>query len=331
MYEKRSDGVLSSREIISAFPTGKAGEKLVFKIGIVARYIAYVLLIVLSLSAVLLTARFFILSPEGDFSPKVSETSVKAMAGESALALSSAIVPRTGVFYHGVKLGEFEGDNKTIKEVIDHFNITLDENDVLNHSLEEVVSYGMTLEIDSVTYVEKVIKEVIPYNTVIVDSQTVPKGVKKVNREGVNGSSEKVVRIKHVNGEATDEAVNFDRYVEPIDEEILLGVGGVFTAPDGTEYSYSYYLDVTATAYTHTGDPTYMGTVAEVGVIAVDPRNIKLGSDVYVIGNYGDYGICRAEDIGGGIKGLRIDVFLDTEEECVTFGRRKMRAYVLEK
>jgi 3D (Asp-Asp-Asp) domain-containing protein len=269
--------------------------------------------------------------PVQNFSSRVSDNSNEAITPEFSLAVSSSIVPKTAVFYHGIKLGEFEGDNKTVKDVIDHFNITLDGNDVLNHSLDAVVSYGMNLEIDNVTYVEKVIKEVIPYSTVIVESQTVPKGVKKISREGVNGSSEKVVRTKHINGEATDEAVNFDRYVEPVDEEILLGVGGVFTAPDGIEYNYSYYLDVTATAYTHTGDPTYMGTVAEVGVIAVDPRNIKLGSDVYVIGNYGDYGVCRAEDIGGGIKGLRIDVFLDTEEECVIFGRRKMRVYILEK
>lgn len=118
---------------------------------------------------------------------------------------------------------------------------------------------------------------------------------------------------------------------EPIYQEAPADMGGIFVAPDGKEYKYSYYVDVTATAYTHTGNPTYMGTVAEVGVVAVDPKNIALGSEVYVIGSYGDYGVCRAEDIGGGIKGARIDVFLDTEEECVSFGRRKMRAYVLEK
>lgn len=116
---------------------------------------------------------------------------------------------------------------------------------------------------------------------------------------------------------------------EPISQEIPADMGGIFVAPDGKEYEYSYYVDVTATAYTHTGNPTYMGTVAEVGVVAVDPSNIALGSEVYVIGSYGDYGVCRAEDIGGGIKGGRIDVFLDTEEECVNFGRREMRVYVL--
>jgi 3D (Asp-Asp-Asp) domain-containing protein len=107
------------------------------------------------------------------------------------------------------------------------------------------------------------------------------------------------------------------------------GEGGVLVTPSGERYEFSYYIDVTATAYTHTGSPTYTGGVAEVGVIAVDPRNIELGSSVYVIGEYGDFGLRRAEDIGGGIKGARIDVFLDSEEECIAFGRRKMRAFIL--
>ncbi len=330
MYEKRSDRILSSADVISAFPVRKTNEKLMGVIGRVAKYSAYVLAVVLSLLVVFLIMRTVALSPEAGYVSPTPQGTNEAIATELGTVATSAIVPRTGVFYHGVKLGEYEGDNVTISDIIDHFSITLDEHDVLSLPLDTTVSYGMTLEIDSVTYVEEIIEEVIPYQSVTIETQTIPKGTTKIKTEGVNGSSQKVIRTKHVNGEATDEAVNFDRYTAPVTEEILKGVGGTFLAPDGKSYNYSYYLDVTATAYTHTGDPTYMGTVAEVGVIAVDPRNIDLGSKVYVTGNYGDYGVCRAEDIGGGIKGLRIDVFLDTEEECVLFGRRKMRAYVLE-
>lgn len=331
MYEKRSDSVLTSADIIGALPVRKNQEKLIGAMRHFAKYLLCVLAVVLTLLIVFLIVRTLALSPEAGFVSDVPQGTNKAVNGESYLAATSAIVPKTGVYYHGVKLGEYSGDNKTVKDVVEYFNITLEEHDVLNHPLEAVVSYGMTLEIDSVTYVEEVVKEFIPYQSVTIECQTVPKGETRIQQAGAVGVSEKVIRTKHINGEPTDEAVNFDRYIAPVNEEILLGTGGVFKAPDGKDYNYSYYLDVTATAYTHTGDPTYMGTVAEVGVIAVDPRNIKLGSDVYVVGSYGDYGVCRAEDIGGGIKGLRIDVFLDTEEECVKFGRRKMRAYILEK
>lgn len=330
MYEKRSDSFLHSADGIGVLPRRKNALRLTDFVGRIAKYFAYVLAVLLFFSLFFAILKIVMLSPEAKFVSRLPKNSGSTINGDNALAVTSAIVPKTGVYYHGVKLGEYEGDNVTVNDVIECFNITLDENDHVNHTLDTKISYGMTLEIDSITYVEEVVKEIIPYQTITTEVQTVPKGETKVHQKGSNGSSEKVVRTKHVNGKPTEEAVNFDRYVAPVNEEVYLGVGGVFTAPDGKTYDYSYYLDVTATAYTHTGDPTYMGTVAEVGVIAVDPRNIDLGSNVYVIGNYGDYGVCRAEDIGGGIKGLRIDVFLDTEEECVTFGRRKMRAYVLE-
>ncbi len=330
MYEKRSDSVLRSENILDIFPKRKVSGKVSVYVGLVAKYLAYVLAVLLTFLTIFTVVHIVALSPEAEFISDKNNNTADTLKNESTNSVVSAIVPRTAVYYHGVKLGEHEGDNFSVASIIEQFNITLDENDVTNLPLDSVVSYGMTVEIDSVTYVEDVIEEVIPFNTVRKEVQNIPKGSMVIEQEGMNGSSQKVVRTKCVNGEATDEAVNFDRYIAPVDEVILVGTGGVFTAPDGKEYNYSYYLDVTATAYTHTGDPTYMGTVAEVGVIAVDPRNIDLGSNVYVIGGYGDYGVCRAEDIGGGIKGLRIDVFLDTEEECVKFGRRKMRAYVLE-
>lgn len=330
MYEKRSDNVLRSERILDMLPERKVSGKISVYVGLVAKYLAYVLAVFLTFLIIFTIVHMVALSPEAEFISDTEVNTGEVLRSENAGSVISAIVPRTAVYYHGIKLGEYEGENLSVANVIEHFNITLDENDVISLPPDTVVSYGMTIEIDSVTYVEDVVEEVIPFNTVRKEVQNIPKGTMVIQQEGVSGSSQKVVRTKYINGEATDDAVSFDRYIAPADEVILVGVGGVFTAPDGKEYNYSYYLDVTATAYTHTGDPTYMGTVAEVGVIAVDPRNIDLGSNVYVIGNYGDYGVCRAEDIGGGIKGLRIDVFLDTEEECVKFGRRKMRAYVLE-
>lgn len=330
MYEKRSDAALTSESVLIALPKKKIDKKFSEYFKRVAKYTLYVLALILLLLTVFLALRICLISPEAGFITNAPKNSNAPINNESVLSVTPYIIPKTGVYYHGIKLGEYEGDNTAVASIVDYYNITLDEHDVLNYSLDTIVSYGMTLTIDSVTYEEEIVLEEIPYDTFEIGVQTIPKGTRQIQTEGVMGSSQKVVRTKHVNGEPVGEAVNFDRYIAPVAEEVLVGTGGVFVAPDGTEYNYSYYIDVTATAYTHTGNRTYTGKVAEVGIIAVDPRNIALGSKVYVIGNYGDYGLCRAEDIGGGIKGKRIDVFLDTEEECVTFGRRKMRAYVME-
>ncbi len=246
-------------------------------------------------------------------------------------AVTAPISPHVTVRYHGKILGTFKGDGVSVGTVIEHFGITLSENDTVNHPLDSEIWYGMEIFIDEITYAETFVTKEIPYETVEIPSQNIPRGERCVSVEGQTGQVGQVIRTKYVNGVETDaETTVEDVYVPVINEEILVGSGGTFTAPDGQEYSYSYYLDVVATAYTHTGNLTYSGTVAQVGVIAVDPNYIDLGSNVYVIGNYGDYGVCRAEDIGGGIKRCRIDVFLDTEEECVIFGRRNMRCYILD-
>ena len=331
MYEKKLDRVVKAPSVFDIIEARKRSSSFSAFMNSIGKYIVYLLGIILILSLVSLIAMKIVLSPVEGFSSKaLALNSASIVPEENSLNGTTAIFPKTEVYYHGVRIGEYSGDDVAVSGVLSQFNITLGENDVINHKLDDNLFYGMTIRVDEIYYKEKIVETVIPFEIIEIESQTVPKGTRVVETEGVMGSSQKVVNVKYVNGEIAEESEASDRYVAPINEIVYVGVGGVFTAPDGKKYNYSYYLDVTATAYTHTGDPTYMGTVAEVGVIAVDPRNIKLGSDVYVIGGYGDYGLCRAEDIGGGIKGLRIDVFLDTEEECVRFGRRKMRAYVME-
>lgn len=78
------------------------------------------------------------------------------------------------------------------------------------------------------------------------------------------------------------------------------------------------------TAYTHTGNLTKTGVKPSRGMIAVDPKVIPLGSDVFIEG----IGWVKATDTGGDIKGNRIDLFLDTEQECVLFGRQKRNVYI---
>lgn len=89
---------------------------------------------------------------------------------------------------------------------------------------------------------------------------------------------------------------------------------------------------VTATAYCpcekccgKTDGITATGTQATAGrTIAVDPSVIPYGTNVIIDGvTY------VAEDRGGAIKGNDIDVFFDTHEEALQFGRRIITAYIL--
>ena len=62
---------------------------------------------------------------------------------------------------------------------------------------------------------------------------------------------------------------------------------------------------------------TATGTTATVGrTIAVDPRVIPYGSQVYIAG----YGWRTAEDCGGGVKDNQIDILVDTHSQALSLG-----------
>lgn len=79
-----------------------------------------------------------------------------------------------------------------------------------------------------------------------------------------------------------------------------------------------------ATAYTWTGCRTATGTWPSRGTIAVDPRVIPLGAELYIEG----YGPAVAADTGGDIKGEIIDLYMDDVNECLQWGRRKVQIQI---
>ena len=93
-------------------------------------------------------------------------------------------------------------------------------------------------------------------------------------------------------------------------------------------------LRVKATAYTAychgCSGTTYTGVnlIKNPGakVIAVDPAVIPLGSKVYVDG----YGYAVAEDIGGGINGMEIDVFIPDTQDAYRFGVKHVDVTIIE-
>lgn len=80
------------------------------------------------------------------------------------------------------------------------------------------------------------------------------------------------------------------------------------------------------TAYTWTGQRTKSGTWPAVGTAAVDPKVIPLGTKLYIEG----YGPAVALDTGGDIQGQIIDLYMDSYQECIEWGRRQVEVRILE-
>lgn len=100
-------------------------------------------------------------------------------------------------------------------------------------------------------------------------------------------------------------------------------------------YQVSQPFEVIATAYD--ACPICTGKtdgITKIGVkarphhtIAVDPNVIPLGSKVYIpsLGR-----VFTAEDIGGKIKGKRVDIFMESHRLAKQFGVQKLTVFVME-
>lgn len=111
---------------------------------------------------------------------------------------------------------------------------------------------------------------------------------------------------------------------------IVLPLDGLQTVKvEGRTLPFKQALELTASMYA-TGEPgvgtqTYTGLFVRAGTVAVDPRVIPLGSLLYVEG----YGFAIAADIGGAIKGNRIDLFTHSYPQAVAFGLQTRKVWVL--
>lgn len=89
--------------------------------------------------------------------------------------------------------------------------------------------------------------------------------------------------------------------------------------PDTTNMKYLGALS--STAYTHTGHNMANGEKPYEGAVACNL--VPLGTKLYIVG----YGYYVVKDRIG--HGSQLDIFMDTYEECIKFGRRTLKVYVV--
>jgi 3D (Asp-Asp-Asp) domain-containing protein len=72
-----------------------------------------------------------------------------------------------------------------------------------------------------------------------------------------------------------------------------------------------------------TGSLTALGTQAGPGQVAVDPAVIPLGTEIWIP----NYGLARATDTGGAIRGNHIDLCFGARDEAIEWGIRTETVY----
>jgi uncharacterized protein YabE (DUF348 family) len=221
--------------------------------------------------------------------------------------------------------------------VLRRAGISFDTDDQVIPAVDQIVRPNQEIR------VIRVANQVVKRRTVIEpgieyqQDSRLKRGNRKVARSGAAGIVESRIRLVYEDGKLVKEIKLAERVLRPMTNAIvLLGVKPIVNTLVTSRGSYRY-IDIkrmTATAYSphvqscgkYANGRTYTGKKAGYGMVAVDPRVIRLGTKLYIEG----YGKAEAADIGGAIKGDKIDLCYETHEEAVLYGRKQVRVYILE-
>ncbi len=191
-----------------------------------------------------------------------------------------------------------------------------------------------------VTLKWKDIPEQVDFGVTYIEDHTMCKGTSRVVSEGEYGIKTTVWEFTLVDGvEQSRRIVAIKDTKTPVNKVVAVGTIDSFTDNQGRVVGMAYKIDGDATAYGNSvkyGNQIYYGKelgglTTRWGVIAVDPTVIPLGTKVYVQGVNGvnDYGYAIAGDIGGAIKGKRIDLWMENRDIIKIWGVRDVTIYIL--
>ena len=226
----------------------------------------------------------------------------------------------------------------TVLDVLQEQNITLGQRDKINPGAGKKVQPGLNITITRVKQEEILEKEALPYEVIVKKNNNLDLGVEKVVQQGKQGQLERKIVVVYEDGrEVSRQVVKEEIVSQPVNAIIEKGTAKYFTTSRGERVRYRKTLNMTATAYTagyestgkRPGDKNYgrtaTGAKVKRGIVAVDPRVIPLGTKLYVQG----YGYAVAADVGGAIKGNRIDLYMESTKEAYAWGRRRVKVYIL--
>lgn len=209
------------------------------------------------------------------------------------------------------------------------------------------------LKIIGIKYEDVVFEEQIPFSEEIVYDDTMLQGQTKIVTQGVCGVHTKTYNVKYRDGvEEYGVLVSEQTVSQPITQVVAHGTldravevkatKGIASGSLSSRGVMRYRKMLTMNASAYDTSPaqngghsrTAIGLVPNIGIVAVDPSVIPLGSRLYIEstdnGQSWVYGYAIAGDTGGAIKGNRIDLCYTNNSQCRSFGRRQANVYILE-
>ncbi len=171
---------------------------------------------------------------------------------------------------------------------------------------------------------------------------TIPVSVTEINDSAFKGCSKKLYIIGQT-GSAADTYAHKKGFVcvESYSKELPEGTpiselrvpSHIKLDDNGLPVNYKRKKSAKATAYSELGGQTSTGVKPKTGYIAVDPKEIPYGTEMFITSADGKYiyGYCIAADTGGFIYSVdnTVDLHMNTKEQCRKWGRRAITIYFL--
>jgi uncharacterized protein YabE (DUF348 family) len=268
---------------------------------------------------------------DGDkVTPQISER----VRGRGVITVTRAVPIELTVDGSEVRL---RSTGPMVKHVLAESGILLRPEDKVSPGMEAGLTPGMNIKVTRVTS-EVVVRQVrIPYRTEERPDSGMDRGESEVIKQGIEGLREEEVRVTYEDGKVVNEAVLSSRVLrEAVSRVVKVGTRNPIRTLLTSRGAFRYREVKTMTATAYEPGPTSCGKWADgytaiglkavPGIAAVDPKVIPLRTRLYVEG----YGPAIAGDVGGAIKGNRIDLLFETVEEALRYGRRKVKVYILE-
>lgn len=241
-----------------------------------------------------------------------------------------------------------------VGELLTELGITLGEDDEVEPSADTPLTEGMTIEVLRVEYKSYTKDETVPFTQKTEYSASLSKGTSKITQKGVNGKKSVVYKEKTVNGQVVSTTVESEKEIlAPIPQIKTIGTyaGGnnsiiknsapisELTMPskysigaNGVPTSYKYTITGKAAAYCIPGGTTATGKKVKPGYIAVNPKQIPYGTEMYIVSDDGIvYGYAIAADTGGFAQQGKfvVDLYMNSTNQCYAWGARNVTIYVL--
>ena len=242
----------------------------------------------------------------------------------------------------------FDEPSITVRTLLNTAGVTLENEDTVEPGMNRTLGDRDSVKVTRIRHEEYTETVTIPATTEIKLTPLLKAGRTKELNQSSKHTGEKVLtyRDEYINGELTKHEVISEKVTkEPGRSLTLQGAAVTMSAINGAKYtdvmisgnaptSYERLITGYCTAYNfNKGCWGASGMYLSQGFVAVDPDVIPYGSLLYITNSDGSfvYGwaiaadFCEAASWGW----ISVDLFFDTYEESVLFGKHTMNIYIV--